>query len=717
MYLTKIMVENFQSYYDKSVINLGKNLNLILGTIGAGKSKLFNAFFWNFFGEIYKTEDGWISVDSSNFLSVFNKMSLKETEENESIKAEVELHIKNDKDYIVSHYIKIQKINNDNFTSEKNWKFINEELIVSFDNSDGNRINIDNHYEARDYIDKKLLPKEISKYIWFQGETLNQLIDIRNGKTFKDAINYISYIGYYDNNIELVEILIDKTEKALRREKKRDTSNEKEFNSINSEIERLERELPSFEKNLKNKYKELKEVEKVIDDIDKILDDIIEFTELKNKKEKIDAERKSIFNQIENLDKNKSNFFSKYWILQGTKPLLKDGFNKIQSYQKWYEEKQNSNPTGLPYNIPSPVFLNEMLDNLECYICGEKFEKDSNAYKNIEKRLKIATGKIEECKQENREQLILNNKIVELLSYQSTLLTEVNNIKSNIHEYIKNNNNLNNHKSELLENIREIDNNITLLQEKHGNKITDNFSLEKNKFNYNIKERDSINLTIKHLEEKIYKLKQDLNRKKDELNKIPTKSSIEYKEEKILTYLYFINEIYLKTKETEFDKLITKIENKANKILIKTTQANKVINGKIHIDRESYNIKLIDLDNENDNRDVNTGHITLMKMCIINAMVLISNEYKNKSYPFIADAPTSALDDGTTKLYYKVLNEEFEQSIIMTKDLFTYKDGKNIIEKDSLKELDFKNVYLVEKDGASENLTETNSYSKLTKII
>ena len=42
---------------------------------------------------------------------------------------------------------------------------------------------------------------------------------------------------------------------------------------------------------------------------------------------------------------------------------------------------------------------------------------------------------------------------------------------------------------------------------------------------------------------------------------------------------------------------------------------------------------------------------------------MISNEYKNRSYPFISDAPTSDLDDGTTKLYYKFLDEEFEQSI------------------------------------------------------
>jgi len=93
MYITKITVENFQSYYKKNTINLEKKLNLLLGTIGAGKSKLFNAFYWNFYSEIYKTENGWNPVNSSNFLSIFNKLSLKESEKNETLTAKVELFL------------------------------------------------------------------------------------------------------------------------------------------------------------------------------------------------------------------------------------------------------------------------------------------------------------------------------------------------------------------------------------------------------------------------------------------------------------------------------------------------------------------------------------------------------------------------------------------------------------------------------------------------
>lgn len=717
MYITKITVENFQSYYKKNSVSLEKNLNLLLGTIGAGKSKLFNAFYWNFYSEIYKIDNGWNSINSSNFLSIFNKLSLKETGKGETVTAKVELFISSDTEYVVTHSIHIKKKRDIDFSSELDWDFLNEELIISFNNPEGNRINIDNYHEAREYINKKLLPKEISKYIWFQGETLNELIDISKGKTFKDAVNFISYIGYYDNNISIVDSVIDKIDKTLRKERKNDTTNEREFNRLTSEIEGLERKIPTQKESLNNLTKELENVERVIEDIGKRLDDINEYTGLKSKRETLETKRRHVLEELENSDKNRSNLFSKHWILLNTKPLLESGYEKLHTYLKWYETNQNENPTGLPYNIPDPKYLQEMLDKKSCFICGENFDDDSNAYKTIQERLKLSKGELETTKQKNREQLSIYNKVVDTLSNKSSIVNKVDSVKSDIVENIRYYTELNSKKNDIIDSLKKITDEITQLQQKHGNKMIDNFSIEKNKYNYNINERDSLKEKIKRTNDAIGTLNRELIRKKDELNKIPTKSKKEYAEERILKYLCKLKIAYHDTKEHEFEKLITTIEEKANEILYKITSANKVINGRIIIDRETYLIKLVDLDNYNGSRDVNTGHITLMKMCIINAMVLISNEYKNKSYPFITDAPTSDLDDGTTKLYYKVLDNEFEQSIVMTKDLFTYKEGKNIVDKDSLKEFNFQNVHLILKDGAVEELTETNSYSAIKRII
>ncbi|HBN05099.1 MAG TPA: hypothetical protein DD434_04830, partial [Bacteroidales bacterium] len=297
--------------------------------------------------------------------------------------------------------------------------------MVSFDNSDGNRVNIDNYIEAQNYIDKKLLPKEISKYIWFQGETLNELINIKNGKTFKDAVNFISYIGYYDRNIKMTQVLIADIERALRREKRRDTSNEKEFNRIIKEIESIEKDITTNQEALDNAYKELFAITRIIDDIDKRLDDINEFVGLKNKKELLEKDLTNISTEIETINKNLGNIFSKEWILLGIDPILNKGFGKLHAYQKWFEENQNNNPTGLPYHIPDPEYLLEMLDKKKCYVCGEDFTEDSNAYKHIESRHKNATDELEKIRQKNNDQLDIYKKATDLLSSKTSIISQV----------------------------------------------------------------------------------------------------------------------------------------------------------------------------------------------------------------------------------------------------------------------------------------------------
>jgi hypothetical protein len=392
------------------------------------------------------------------------------------------------------------------------------------------------------------------------------------------------------------------------------------------------------------------------------------------------------------------------------------GYDWEAQNQKWFEEDQNNNPTGLPYHIPDPEYLLEMLDKKKCFVCGESFIKDSNAYNHIENRHKNATDELEKIRQKNNDQLDIYKKATDLLSSKTSIMSKAENLKYDITYHFQKNKELNQLKIDAENKISEINDEITLIQEKHGNQMTQNFKNEKSKYNYNIDERDILKNKIRNIELAILSLTQNLKLKNEELNEIPTKIFSNYKEEKILIYLQYLKDLYVKVKGEEYDKLISKIEDKANELLVRITSANSVINGKIHINRSNYTLKLIDLDDTNNDRDINTGHITLMKMCIINAIVLISNEYKNKSYPFISDAPTSALDDGTTKLYYNMLNNEFEQSIIMTKDLFIYKDGKNVVDRDSLIEFDFRNVHLIEKKGAISNLTESNSYSELEKI-
>ena len=88
----------------------------------------------------------------------------------------------------------------------------------------------------------------------------------------------------------------------------------------------------------------------------------------------------------------------------------------------------------------------------------------------------------------------------------------------------------------------------------------------------------------------------------------------------------------------------------------------------IKIDRNKIRVLNVD-DSGRELKNYNTGHYTLMKMCIINAIISLTNDYKNTAYPFITDAPTSNLDEKATFAYLQSIST-FDQSIVITKDIF-----------------------------------------------
>ena len=66
---------------------------------------------------------------------------------------------------------------------------------------------------------------------------------------------------------------------------------------------------------------------------------------------------------------------------------------------------------------------------------------------------------------------------------------------------------------------------------------------------------------------------------------------------------------------------------------------------------------------------LNTGHKTIIKMSIINAIITKSSEYKIEPFPFLSDAPTSNLGVKDTLSHGDLITNIFDQSIVLSKDL------------------------------------------------
>ena len=186
MLINNLTIHNFQSYYDNTSIDFSKGLNLIIGNGGKGKSKLFNAFYWVLFGDIYITDLGWCATNGLPYSAkmtmqkheFINKKALYDCQVGSSVVCQVTLELEDDKHnfYTIERTVKATRQDASNWEKAPAWEVTPCMLKVTFDTPTGTRIV--NDEMAEDKI-RELFPTGIRGYIWFQGESLDSLINFR----------------------------------------------------------------------------------------------------------------------------------------------------------------------------------------------------------------------------------------------------------------------------------------------------------------------------------------------------------------------------------------------------------------------------------------------------------------------------------------------------------------------------------------------------------
>ena len=186
MTINSITINNFQSYYDVTPIEFGKGLNLVVGNGGKGKSKLFNAFYWVLFGDIYITSEGWCSTKelprsahgSLHRYEFINKKALSEAKVGEVVPCSVILELTDDKknQFQIERSVTAKRQDSDNWDEVPAWSVSEESVKVTFETRTGTKTAIDDIAEGKI---AELFPEGIRGYIWFQGESLDTLIDFR----------------------------------------------------------------------------------------------------------------------------------------------------------------------------------------------------------------------------------------------------------------------------------------------------------------------------------------------------------------------------------------------------------------------------------------------------------------------------------------------------------------------------------------------------------
>lgn len=671
MIIKNITIENFQSYYESQTMEFSKGLNLIIGNGGKGKSKLFNAFYWVLFGKIYITGIGWCTTDnlpqSAKFAmqryEFINKRALFNAQINDKIRASVQIEIEDDKgnDYIIERSVSALRLEGEEWDSNDAWQVGGNMLKVSFDSITGTKVL--NDLLAEDKINE-LFPDGIRNYIWFQGESLESLINFRNKETLKAAVKHISYFPYYE---KLSEIISKSKLKITGIESRK----LKEFNKHNSSVKGLLSTIDSLNYKIAREEDNKKQFETNIETIKIALADgetkisgLASYSMLVKKYKDCENEINKLLSETTRIDEFQREKLPSLWILRGIKPMILQCKEIIEKHK----EEEYTVPEKKYLDNPSRSKLEEILKDKKCFVCGTEFSEDDAPYHYITERLRLQEEYLKEMEEYTSNMQLskqFNMFVGKIQDYPDSLLISLSKIdkqwkdsEDELEKYMAQRRRKQDEKRKLDEQIEEI-------KKKHGvNPVTQaetagiiNSSIRASRSYLETQQRK-----LEVSKQTLSNYRSELRAAERELEKLGAKDTTVAKvpETEWKHISTFLEDICKRVQESARKDLLHKIEERANLFYAKFTEHDNGYKGNVKIG-EDYSIEF--------DAGLNTSHEDRKKMSIINALLSLNQEAMGTYYPFISDAPTSSFDLETTHKYLLGIKDIFGQSIVLTKDV------------------------------------------------
>lgn len=660
MIINKVEINNFFCYVEENVFDFDKGLNIISAKNSGGKSHLFNAFHWTFFNNIYidkefdTTKKEW---KNANKINVLPDYIIQNTNNDSVIKSSVKITL-------TAEFHENEEVKNElveyHFDKEVLYKKVEDKIItISVPElsiwyvKDGETFFLDKG-EHRWFIDS-IFPVSIRKFMWFQGETVDELYDFNNPSTLKYAINEISYFPIYENLVAVTKkstnSISDKIDKEVRKTKRLSNDQEKTLCLIEStrrKIDGLKDKKIEAQNELENIKESIYKEEEKLKGFDK-------YSDLKTKLVKYEYEIKFTNDKIEELSHlGREKFISK-WILNKCDNLIKDSkvnldllAKEVKSYQK------TENP--VPITLPGPEYVQKMLEDHVCYICEREVEENSPAYDALQSRM--------EDFKNNQTQKILADNLTELNRVKRNLLNELPEITNEVN---KNETDI----DKLIALRKRTSTQIKNLYSDSGISDDTEITLGSESAEKILNKVRSLNLSKTNIERRLQGYDTDITFEERYLDELDIKKATfitiqegsDISEVEAQKYINLIHKALVDLRSEALNNLIKEITIESN-ILYSKYLGGKT-QGEIEINR---GVRIVDKLTEKSLSNLNTAELTAQKLAVANAFLSLSAKKMNRSFPLLADAPTSQFDDDNTLSLTENLSNSFDQIIIMSKD-------------------------------------------------
>lgn len=633
MLLQSIKLENFRQFRNETIDfadgNNGKNVTIIIGENGTGKTTFAQSFFWCLYGE---TE-----FSDKNML---NKVVASELRPGQEAKVQVILKLKHgDVDYTL---IREQIYRKD---ASNRIKPDNTVFDIAKKDASGNTSYIKK--TACESEVKGILPKELSRYFFFDGERIEKMSkDISNGKKatdFADAVKGLlglngMYSAIQHFNPRVKTSVISNYESSYNSQ-----SNAKikeytdiinrcnvDIEQIDARIEELDTEIETATIRKGEKIKELKQYEEG---------------------EKLQEEKEKLQRKIVAAEKSKANVY---------KLMSKDfngnlsSFFSISLIQRALELLSEKDFAGkdIPYMHAKTI---EYLLKQKVCLCGTHLDEGTIPYAKVKELIdflppqSISTT-IGDFKKESKRRAVDKKDLYGQLADHMAVISQQD------------------------DDLTELRDDLAIVEGKlSGGDVRDKVR--------------AINHEIQLCDQTIVKDRAERDRKIAERSRKETERDRADSERRNLTLLDETNkkiEIYKTYAERIYQELLIEYSTSEEKIRtrLQTTINDifkQIYNGGLYLEiDEKYHISVYVTDYEGD-VETSTAQSISVIFAFITGIIKMARDNRNSTdedtkllssepYPLVMDAPLSAFDKRRIKTVCEALPETAEQVIIFIKD-------------------------------------------------
>ncbi len=365
MILDSIRVKNFRQYYGTQTIRFSKdrekNVTVIHGENGSGKTSLLNAFLWCFYGQINLPKPE----------AIISERAEGETPDGQELECSVEIKFRDEnRDYTVSRSI-IGKKQNGRFVVSYPVFEINYIEETGESKSAGNP----------QVMINQIMPDKMSSYFFFDGERIDNLSKESGADDIKEAIKTIMGL----EALERAQDHLDDVRRIFATEVKK--SADTKLQQLINEREALEDQ----EKECRRRQAETIENKKASqlqkNKVNERFRQVEETRQAQAERDRLDMQKASIQKNIADIDK-------KLKIVASTQGYLAFSDEITVQAHAFLEEKRSRG------EVPSGIkeqFVKDLLEAGKC-ICGNPLVEGSDHYTTVAQWLTKATSQVMEDK-------------------------------------------------------------------------------------------------------------------------------------------------------------------------------------------------------------------------------------------------------------------------------------------------------------------------------